>query len=128
MECFSLSSSPTSTDDSYIIVCQHTTVTLTCTATQIETMTWLANGLQITVFTVSDYDSEGTGLFHNDPYNIMLTLTIDNIMTVGQGNRIGDFTSTLEVNTDDIDNGTVITCAIFQNYHQLIIYIASKFF
>ena len=33
-----------------------------------------------------------------------------------------DFTSILEVAVDDIDNGTHITCEIFRNQTQLVIY------
>ena len=38
---------------------------------------------------------------------------------------LADFTSTLEVMVDDIDNGTDITCKVFQNQDHLLIYIAS---
>ena len=39
VDCFSLSSSPISSDDGHIIACPHTTVTLTCTATYVGSMT-----------------------------------------------------------------------------------------
>ena len=124
MECFSLSSSPISFEEGHIIACPHTTVTLTCTATQISQMTWFEQGRQIHVFFVSDYHSEETRVVHDDPYTLT-PIAVDNITTGGQ---IGDFTSTLEVMVDDIDNGTDITCGIFQNTLHLFIYIASEFF
>ena len=123
VECFSLSSSPISSEEGHIIACPHTTVTLTCTATQIAAMAWLENNRQIHVFFPSDYHSEETRVVHDDPYTLTL-IAVDNITTDGQ---IGDFTSTLEVMVDDIDNGTDITCAIFQNTLHLPIYIASMF-
>ena len=124
VKCFSLSSTPLSTNDGGIIVCPDTTVTITCTANQVATMTWFEQSRQIDLLTFDDYEREETGVFHHDPYTI--TLAIDNIMNVSQG-HIGDFTSMLEVNAVDVDNGTVITCAIFQNSLDLIIYIASMF-
>ena len=111
VECFSLSSSPISSEEGHVIPCPHTTVTLTCTATQVATMTWLENDRQIHVFGINDYHSEETRVVHDDPYTVTL-IAVDNITTGGQ---IGDFTSTLEVMVDDIDNGTDIECAIFQN-------------
>ena len=124
VECFSLSSSPISSEEGHVIACPHTTVTLTCTATQVPTMTWLEQGWQIDVFFVSDYHSEETRVVHDDPYTLTL-IAVDNITT---GGRIGDFTSTLEVMVDDINNGTDIECATLDNTdHILFIYIASEF-
>ena len=123
VDCFPLSSSPISSEEGHIIACPHTTVTLTCTATQTPQMTWLEQGRQIDVFFVSSFHSEETRVVHDDPYTLTL-IAVDNITTGGQ---IGDFTSTLEMMVDDIDNGTDITCAIFQNTLHLLIYIASMF-
>ena len=86
-------------------------------------MTWLEQGRQIDVFFVSSFHSEETRVVHDDPYTLTL-IAVDNITTGGQ---IGDFTSTLEVMVDDIDNGTDITCAISQNTDHIVIYIASEF-
>ena len=99
MDCFSLSSSPISSEEGHVIACPHTTVTLTCTTTQIATMTWLENDRQIHVFGISDYENEETRVVHDDPYTLTL-IAVDNITTDG---RIGDFTSTLEMMVDDID-------------------------
>ena len=49
------------------------------------------------------------------------------ILVITTDDKIGDFTSTLEVMVDDIDNGTDITCGIFQNTLHLLIYTASEF-
>ena len=126
MECFSLSSSPISSEEGHIIACPHSTVTLTCTATQAAIITWLENNRQIYFFVVSDYENEETRVFHDDPYTVSL-IAVDNIITTDDDNEIGDITSTLEVMVDDIDNGTDIECAIFQNTLHLLIYIASEF-
>ena len=51
-----------------------------------------------------------------------LTLvTVDN----DDGDSRANFTSTLEVMVDDIPNGTNISCIIFRNHKDLIIYRAS---
>ena len=124
VECFSLSSSPISSEEGHIIACPHTTVTLTCTATQTPQMTWLEQGRQIDVFFVSSFHSEETRVVHDDPYTLTLIAVDNNITTDGQ---IGDFTSILEVMVDDIDNGTDIECAAFPNTLHLFIFIASEF-
>ena len=56
----------------------------------------------IHVFFVSDYENEQKRVFHDDPYTLTL-IAVDNITT---DDKIGDFTSRLEVMVDDIDNGT----------------------
>ena len=122
MECFSLSSSPISSEEGHIIACPHTTVTLTCTATQVGSMTWRYQDL-VHIFLSHHIENEQTRVVHDDPYTLTL-ISVDNIITTG----IGDFTSTLEVMVDDIDNGTDITCGIFQNTLHSLIYIASEFF
>ena len=120
VECFLLSSSPISSEEGHVIACPHTTVTLTCTATQVGSIAWLQENRQIRAFIIDDYEGQSEE-FHDDPYT--LTLAVDNIITTDDDNEIGDFTSTLEVMVDDIDNGTDITCGIFQNTLHLLIYI-----
>ena len=124
VECFSLSSSPISSEEGHIIACPHTTVTLTSTATQVGSITWFEQKTEIHVFFPSDYGSEETRVFHDDPYTVSL-IAVDNIVTTDDDNEIGDITSTLEVMVDDIDNGTDIECATFQDTLHLLIYIAS---
>ena len=119
VEYLSLSSSPPSSEEGHITACPHTTVTLTCTATQVGSMTWRDQGL-IHTFLPGDIESEQTRVVHDDPYTLTLT-TVENVM-----GALADFTSTLEVMVDDIDNGTDITCAVFQNQDHLLIYIASR--
>ena len=122
VEGFSLSSSPPSSEEGHITACPNTTVTLTCTATQIGSMTWFEQDRQIDVFSVSDYESEQTRVVHDGPYTLTL-VAVDNI---SMGGLAGDFVSTLEVTVDDIDNGTDITCATFRNTSQLLIYKPGK--
>ena len=117
MECLSLSYSPTSFDGQ-AIACPLTNVTITCTANQIPAMTWLEQGRQIDVFFVHNYDSEETRVIHDDPYTLTL-VAVDNIT---QDGRVGDFTSTLEVMVDDIENGTNIECAAPDNTDHVVIY------
>ena len=117
---FSLSSSPSS-EDGIISVCPATTVTLTCTASGVVTMTW-RDRREIHSFLVMDCDNEGTRVVHDGPYTLNLT-TIDN--------RTGlraDFTSTLTVTVDDIVSGTNISCLVFMNRDHLVINKKSKLF
>ena len=50
------------------------------------------------------------------------TLTLENLSMSG----LADFTSTLKVMVDDIDNGTDIECAVFMRMDSRLIYIASE--
>ena len=122
VEDFSLSSSPPSSEEGHITACPNTTVTLTCTATQIGSMTWFEQDRQIDGFVVSDYESEQTRVVHDGPYTLTL-VAVDNI---SMGGLAGDFVSTLKVTVDDIDNGTDITCATFRTTSQLLIYKPGK--
>ena len=89
VDCFSLSSSPLSSEEGHIIACPHTTVTLTCTATQVGSMTWFENNREMHVFSPSDYDSEETRVVYDDSYTLTL-IAVDNIITT-DGHEIGDF-------------------------------------
>ena len=119
MGCFSLTSSPISSDDGHnIIVCPSTTITLTCTAaTQVSFMTWRYQG-SFHTFLPHHIDDEQTRVVHDDPYTLTL-IAVDN--------RTGDFTSTLEVLVNDIENGTDITCETYQNTDHIIIYIPGEY-
>ena len=110
VECFSLSSSPISSEEGHIIACPHTTVTLTCTVTYVGSMTWREHNREIRVIVVDDYEEGQSRVFHDDPYTV--SITVNNITMNGIA---GDITSTVEVMVDDIDNGTDITCATVQN-------------
>ena len=123
VECISLSSS-ISSEDGWVMACPNITITITCTASQIPAMTWLEQGRQIDVFLVHHYDSEETRVIHDDPYTLTL-VAVDNITHNGE---VGDFTSTLEVMVDDIENGTNIECAAPDNTDHIIIFRKSEFF
>ena len=122
MECFSLTSSPISSDDGHnIIVCPSTTITLTCTANQVGSMTWRYQGSLHTF--PSRHIDEQTRVVHDDPYTLTL-VAVDNIT---QDGLMGDITSTLEVLVADIENETDITCEVFQNNDHIIIYIPGEY-
>ena len=97
-------------------VCPGTTVTLTCTASQIEVLTWTQEPNQeLRTFFADDYETEENRVFVRDPY----TLTLVAVTNVNEG--VGDFTSTLEAMVDDIEDGTSITCNVFSEEDPLII-------
>ena len=56
------------------------------------------------------------------PYTLTL-VSVENLSMSG----LADFTSTLEVMVDDIDNGTDIECAVFMRMDSRLIYIASEY-
>ena len=85
---FSLSSSPSS-KDGQVTVCPGTTVTLTCTASQIEVLTWREEpDEELRTFNARDYESEVTRVIDRDPYTLTL-VAVDNVS--------GTIASTLEV-------------------------------
>ena len=117
---FSLSSSPSS-EDGIISVCPATTVTLTCTASGVGSMTW-RDHREIHAFIAMDYDNDETRVVHEGPYTLNLT-TIDN-----RSGQRADFTSTLTVMVDDIVSGTNISCLVFMKRDHLVINKGSKLF
>ena len=110
----SLSSSPPSSEDGIISVCPATTVTLTCSASGVGSIAWRDQNGQIDGFLSSESQSS---VIKHSPY----TLTLVSIER-NDGDPLANFTSTLEVMVDNITNGTIISCAIFQNQQQLHIY------
>ena len=122
MDGFSLSSSPSS-EDGQVTVCPDTTVTLTCTASQIEVLTWKEEpNKELRTFNARDYESEVTRVIERGPYTLTL-VAVDNV-----SGTIADFTSTLEVMVDDIEDGTTIACDVFNDEDQLTISKTSKAF
>ena len=59
-------------------------------------------------------------MIEDGPY----TLTLVTVDDDDDGDSLANMTSTLEVMVDDIPNGTNISCAIFRNLKDLIIYRA----
>ena len=119
---FSLSSSPSS-EDGQVTVCPSTTVTLTCTASQVEILTWIQEpDQQLRLFVLADYESEVTRVVERGPYTLTL-VAVDNV-----SGTIADFTSTLEVMVDNIEDGTTISCDVFNNRDQLTVSKTSKAF
>ena len=119
IHCFSLSSSPSSSEDGHITVCPGTTVTLTCTANRVGSLRWSdQNGQMQTFLAVDGSITEDIG-----PYRVSL-VAADNLdpMTAQ-----ADFNSTLEVTVDDnISNETNITCLVFGHRGSLLIYKRSE--
>ena len=101
---FSLSSSPSS-EDGQVTVCPGTTVTLTCTASQVTSQGWRDQNGLIGGFGTTDAESS---VIEDGPYTLIL-VTVDN-----DGDSLANFTSTLEVMVDDIPNGTNISCTIYR--------------
>ena len=122
MDGFSLSSSPSS-EDGQVTVCPGTTVTLTCTASQVELLSWIQEpDQQLRLFIPADYESEERRVIERGPYTLTL-VAVDNV-----SGTIADFTSTLEVMVDDIEDGTTIACDVFNDEDQLTISKTSKAF
>ena len=112
---FSLSSSPSSEDGQVTVCPGTTTVTLTCTASQVELLTWTQEPDRLRLnhpFVPADYESEETRVVEEGPYTLTL-VAVDNV-----SGSFADFTSTLEVMVDDIEDGTTIAC---DDRHQLTI-------
>ena len=104
--------------DGQVTVCPGTTtVTLTCTASQVGSQIWRYQNVQIGAFRYNDAESR---VIEDGPY----TLTLVTVDDDDDGDSLANFTSTLEVMVDDIPNGTNISCAIFRNLKDLIIYRA----
>ena len=119
MDCFSLSSSPISSEEGHIIACPHTTVTLTCTATQVGSLLWRDQNGEIDIF----FSNEELSMVQRGPYTLSL-IAVNNVSMDGIAD---DMTSTLEVMVDDIVNGTSISCEVFHDDDKLFIYIASEY-
>ena len=115
VQSLTLLSSPTS-EENIIHSCPHTNVVITCTATQVATLHWYAVpglrdlGYAFTPSTMASIYLEAGGF----------TITIVKVNNVTDGRA--DFTSTLEVMSDDlIDNKTTVTCRADGNQKQLVI-------
>ena len=117
---FSLSSSPSS-EDGHVRVCPGTTVTLTCTASQVRVLTWIQEPNQeLHPFFADDYGAEGNRIALEGSY----TLTLVALTNVN--GTTADFTSTLETMVDDIEDGTSITCNVLTDKGHLTISKTSK--
>ena len=70
-----------------------------------------------------DTNDPESSVIEEGPYTLTL-VAIDN----DDGDDLANFTSTLEVMVDDFTNGTNISCVIFRNRKNLVIYITSNIF
>jgi hypothetical protein len=92
-------------------VCPNTTVTLTCTASAISSLTWADQIGDIATFARND----STPNKYIAPY--ILSYFEEN-----SSGFVADFTSTLKVPVSDIPNGTDIACRTFTERKHLLIY------
>ena len=69
-----------------------------------------------------DYESEETRVVGEGPYTLTL-VAVDNV-----SGTIADFTSTLEVMVDDIEDETTIHCDVFTVQDQLTISKSNTFY
>ena len=83
-------------------------------------MTWRNEKERIHAFQPDHIESNQTSVVQDGPYTLTL-VAVDNVM-----GALADFNSTLEVKVNDIDNGTNVTCAVFQNEDHALIFTASK--
>ena len=67
------------------------------------------------LFVPADYESEETRVVERGPYTLTL-VAVDNV-----SGTVADFTSTLEVMVDDIEDGTTIACDTYTNEDHLTI-------
>ena len=113
-----LSSDP---DVNATTVCPSTNVTFTCFAEQTSTMIWEIGGMPVRSFLSTDVDDIGR-LFVVDNVFMVTLISISN-----ESNGLADFTTTLMVTADEVENGTSITCRSFSDMQSISLVIASKF-
>ena len=111
-----LSSTPISEGDR-LIACPGTSITITCSATQVASLSWLSMPGSL-VHGFIPNDDEPTVVI--DEYTLTL-LEVTNV----NGN-VADLISDLEVMIDNIVNGTIITCKPDFTQKSLTIYKESK--
>ena len=118
VQLLTLSSTPAS-EGNHLMACPDTAVTITCSATQVDTLAWRSMpGSLVHGFIPSHYNTDD-GEVVIDEY----TLTLVKVTNVN-GN-VADLISDLEVMIDDIVNGTIVTCKA-ESQKSLTIYKESK--
>ena len=107
-------------DGRHITACPHTNITLTCTATQVSALSWVAlPGLSGLIQFVPD-DIEGVSRLTQGAFTLTL-VEVANSM-----GATADLTSTLDVVVDGIENGTNVICQIFMSEISLLVVKKSK--
>ena len=112
-----LSSNP---DVNATSVCPSTNVTFTCFVEQTNTMRWVVGGMAVRTFTLTEVNDIGRLFVVDDVFLV----TLINISSVSNG--LVDFTTTLKVSADEVDNGTTITCRSFSDMKSISLVKASK--
>ena len=100
----------------YITACPHTTITFTCSAIQVSSLTWLAlphldEDDTIVVFALHNVYNRVI----NDVFNVTL-VSVENIR-----GYLADIISVLSIKVDGIDNGTNVSCIVVSNTESRII-------
>ena len=112
-----LSSNP---DVDATTVCPSTNVTFTCFVEQTSVIRWEVGGMEVRTFTPTNL---------NDIERVFLVdiflVTLINI--TNESNGVSDLNSTLEVSSDEVENGTSITCHSFSEMKSISLVIASKY-
>ena len=86
-----------------------------------EILTWIQEpDQQLRLFVPADYESDERRVIERGPYTLTL-VAVDNV-----NGSFADFTSTLEVMVDDIEDGTTIACDSFIDEDQITISMTSK--
>ena len=94
-------------------LCPSANVTFTCFVEQTIGMRWEVGGMPVRTYVPTDVNDIGR-LFVVD--NVFL-VTLINISSVSNG--LADFTSTLKVSADEVENGTAITCRSFSDMQSI---------
>ena len=100
----------------YVTGCPHTTLTFTCSATQVSSLTWLALPYLNEDDTVIIFASETAhSRIVGGVFNVSL-VSVENMM-----GHSADLMSTLSAQANDISNGTHISCLIFSDSRSITI-------
>ena len=100
----------------YVSVCPSTSVSFTCTATQISSLTWTALPLLDEDATAIVFSSDSTFFrIINNYFNLSLD-SVENKM-----GYTADLTSTLHIEPEGINNGTIVSCIATSGSKTMII-------
>ena len=100
----------------YVTACPHTSITFTCTANQVSSLTWFAlphldEDDTIVIFASQSPHSKEI----DDIFNVSL-VAVENM-----SGHSADLKSTLTVNADGVTNGTNVSCLVFSETRSIII-------
>ena len=120
VQLLTLSSTPKS-EGNHLIACPGTAIAITCSATQVTSMSWRSMpGSLVHSFVPNDYNT-------NDAKVVIDDYTLTLVETTNVSGNVADLISDLKVMIDDIANGTIVTCKA-ESQKSLTIYKESKWF